>query len=322
MRVLTHNDVLACLAMPECIEAMALALADLARGGYHQPLRTRAMTATGKNRMVLMPALRLTGKPLWGLKEIVVTPANPTLHGLDSHQGVLLLHDGVTGVLQAIVEASAITSIRTAAVSAVATRALARPDARRVTLLGSGIQAEAHVAAMRAALPAAALTVWSRNPNHAAHFAHKHGCLAERELEAAVRGAEVLCTVTSATEPFVRLEWLAPGCHVNAVGSSVPTVRELDAATVAACSLFVDRRESALAEAGEIVKAIEEGAIDASHLKAELGQVLAGQHPGRSSTSERTLFKSLGLALEDVVAAEAAWRMAERIGRGTLVEGW
>ena len=234
----------------------------------------------------------------------------------------MLLHDGDSGVLLGIVNAAALTAIRTAAVSAVATRALAAAGARRVAIVGSGIQADAHVAAMRCVLPEATIVVASRDPANACRLAERHGVQWASTVEAALRDAQVVCTTTDASLPVLRLEWLAPGCHINAVGTSIPTVRELDSRTVAACSVFVDRRESGVAEAGEIVQAIAEGAITAAHMKAELGEVLAGLHPGRETRGERTLFKSLGLAVEDLVSAELACRNAEKMGLGTHIDSW
>lgn len=320
MRVLGHDDTVRCLPMAGCIEAMAAALAGLARGDAHNPLRLRATSERAHNRLVMMPALRFAEPRLWGLKAIVVTPENPARRGIDSHQGVVLVHDGDSGRLLGLVDARAITAIRTAAVSAVATRALARPDARRVTILGCGVQGIAHIAAMRAVVADADVVVCSRDAAKAERVAAAHGVRADADLAAAVRRAEIVCTVTSAKEPILDAAWLADGVHVNAVGSSIPTVRELDPKAVRACTLFVDRRESALNEAGEIVQAIAAGELDASHVRAELGEVLAGTAAGRSSATEKTLFKSLGLAVEDLAAAELALANAAREGVGVEVD--
>ncbi len=197
----------------------------------------------GEQLLGLMPAHRGGDDPLFSLKEIVIAPANAG-RGLDPHQGAVLLHDGETGVLQAVLNASAITEIRTAAVSAVATKLLARTDARRVAILGAGVQARSHAHAIRTILPDPELRVWSRTPAHAEALAlEAHGVVCD-SIEEALAGAEVVCTCTAAREPIVRREWLEPGVHVNAVGSSVPSARELESAVVAAASLFVDRRES------------------------------------------------------------------------------
>ena len=302
--VLSGHDIERLLTMEECIEAMADVLAELARGGLHQPLRflTRAEGAPGL--MGFMPARRGGPNPVWSLKEIVVAPGNPK-RGLDAHQGAVLLHDGDTGELRAILNASPITAIRTAAVSAVATRLLARPDARRVTILGAGVQGKAHEQALRVVLPEAEIRLWSRASGES--------------VEDALRGADVVCTCTSAREPILRRVWLAPGTHVNAVGSSVPSARELDTATVRDASLFVDRRESTLNESGDFLAAAREAGLGPDHIKADLGEVLVGAHPGRTADDELTVFKSLGLGVEDLAAAELVVRKAREQGLGVEV---
>jgi ornithine cyclodeaminase/alanine dehydrogenase-like protein (mu-crystallin family) len=300
--VLSDADVRELLPMGECIDAMDEVLRALARGELHQPLRFITRPPHAESLMGFMPAYRGGEHPVWSLKEIVISPGNPTERGLDAHQGGVLLHDGETGELRALLNASAVTEIRTAAVSAVATRALARPDARVVAIVGAGVQARSHAEAMRAVLPAAEILGWSRRDGGTA--------------EEVVRGADVVCTCTSSREPVLRREWLAPGAHVNAVGSSVPTARELDADTVAASRLFVDRRESAVNEAGDLLRA----GFGEEEIAAELGEVLIGTHPGRSAADELTVFKSLGLAVEDLAAAELVVRKARDQGVGTEVE--
>ena len=213
--------------------------------------------------MGFMPAYRGGEGSVWSLKEIVIAPGNPA-RGLDAHQGAVLLHDGETGELRALLNASPITEIRTAAVSAVATRALARPDARVVAILGAGVQARSHAEAMRAVVRDAEIRTWSRGDGGTP--------------EEVLREADIVCTCTSAREPILQREWLAAGTHVNAVGSSVPTVRELDTETMAASSLFVDRRESAVNESGDLLLA----GLGEEHIRAELGEVLIGTHPGRA----------------------------------------
>ncbi|MEO5574954.1 MAG: ornithine cyclodeaminase family protein [Gaiellaceae bacterium] len=299
--VLDEHAVRSLLTMAECIEAMDAILRSLARGELHQPLRQVTRPDGADSLIGLMPAYRGGGRPVWSLKEIVVAPDNPA-RGLDAHQGAVLLHDGETGELRALLNASAITEIRTAAVSAVATRALARPDARVVAILGAGVQARSHEGAMRAVLPGAKIRTWTRSDGGSA--------------EAVLREADVVCTCTSAREPILRHGWLAPGAHVNAVGSSVPSARELDADTVAAATLVVDRRESALNEAGDLLLA----GFGEDRIAAELGEVLVGSHPGRTNSAELTVFKSLGLAVEDLAAAELVVAKAREQGVGTEVD--
>jgi len=298
---------------------MADVLASLARGELFQPLRSVARPPDGAGLMGLMPAHRSGTAAAYALKEIVVTPHNPG-RGLDAHQGAVLLHDGETGRLVALLNASPVTEIRTAAVSAVATRALARPGAERVAILGAGVQARSHVQAMRAVLEDPEIRIWARRAEAAGELAADVGAVVAPSVDAALFGAEIVCTTTSAREPVVERRWLAPGAHVNAVGSSIPSTRELDTETVAGSSFFVDRRESALNEAGDYLLAAAEGAIGPEHIRAELGEVLAGMHPGRERDDELTVFKSLGIAVEDLASAELVVRRAREQGVGTEVD--
>jgi ornithine cyclodeaminase len=297
---------------------MTEVLASLARGELYQPLRSIARPPEAGTLLGLMPAYRAEPSAAYALKEIVVVPTNPA-RGLDTHMGGVLLHDGETGELVAIVNASPITEIRTAAVSAVATRALARPGAERVAILGSGAQARGHVHAMRAVLGDPEIRIWSRSEDAAAQLAGEVGGTVAPSVDAALFGAEVVCTTTAATEPIVEKRWLASGAHVNAVGSCFPTTRELDTETVAHSSFFTDRRESCLNEAGDFILAAAEGAVGPEHILAELGEVLAGMHPGREHEDELTVFESLGIAVEDLASAELVVRRARERGVGTEV---
>jgi ornithine cyclodeaminase len=303
--VLGDREVRELLTMEECIGAMHDVLAGLARGELYQPLRPVFRPPGADGLLGLMPAARTAAPSLYSLKEIVITPGNPA-RGLDAHQGGVLLHDGATGELVALLNASAITEIRTAAVSAVATRALARPDSSVVAVLGAGVQGRSHEEAMRIVFPEAEIRVWRRSE--------------EPTPERALAGAEVVCTCTTAREPIVRREWLAEGAHVNAVGVSIPTTRELDAETVAAATVFVDRRESAENEAGDLLLAAADGAFSLDAVAAEIGEVLVGAHPGRTSDGELTLFKSLGLGVEDLAAAELVVGKARSAGVGVEVD--
>lgn len=317
--VLPEHDVRRLLDMESCIEAMAEVLASLARGELYQPLRSIARPPGASSLLGLMPAYRGGTAPAYALKEIVVVPSNPA-RGLDTHMGGVLLHDGETGELNAVLNASPVTEIRTAAVSAVATRALARPDAQRVAILGAGAQARGHVHAMRAVLDDPEIRIWSRRLEAAEQLAGDVGGTVSPSVDAALFGAEVVCTTTAATEPVIEKRWLARGAHVNAIGSCFPTTRELDTETVAHSSFFVDRRESCLNEAGDYILAAAEGAIGPDHIKAELGEVLAGLHPGREHEDELTVFESLGIAVEDLAAAELVVRRAREQGVGSEVE--
>jgi ornithine cyclodeaminase/alanine dehydrogenase-like protein (mu-crystallin family) len=299
--ILSDHDVRRVLTMEACIEAMDEVLRSLARGELLQPLRPVFRAPDADTLLGLMPAYRGGARPAWSLKEIVIAPGNPA-RGLDAHQGGVLLHDGETGELVALLNASPVTEIRTAAVSAVATRALARPGAGTVAILGGGVQARSHAEAMRAVLPGAEIRTWTRGDGGTP--------------EEVLRGSDVVCTCTSAREPILERGWLAEGSHVNAVGSSVPSARELDAATVADATLFVDRRESALHEAGDLLLA----GVGEERIAAELGEVLVGDHPGRTGEGELTVFKSLGLGVEDLAAAELVVRLAREQGVGVEVD--
>jgi ornithine cyclodeaminase len=307
--VLSEHDVRQLLDMESCIEAMTEVLTSLARGELYQPLRSVARPPGSSTLLGLMPSYRGGAAPAYALKEIVVAPMNPA-RGLDTHMGAVLLHDGETGELVAIMNASSITEIRTAAVSAVATRALARPDAQRVAILGAGAQARGHVQAMRAALGDPEIRIWARNQEAAERLAGEVGATV----------SEVVCTTTAAAEPIVEKRWLARGTHVNAVGSCFPTTRELDTETVAHSSFFTDRRESCLSEAGDFILAAAEGAVGPEHIRAELGEVLAGMHPGREHEDELTVFESLGIAVEDLASAELVAGRARERGVGVEVE--
>jgi ornithine cyclodeaminase/alanine dehydrogenase-like protein (mu-crystallin family) len=320
--VLTHDDVERLLPMEDCIELMSDVLADLARGSVWQPLRFVVRPPDEASLMGLMPAHRSAPGASYGLKAVCIFPANPA-RGLDMHQGGVLLFDGETGGLRALADASAITAIRTAAVSAVATRALAREDARELAILGSGVQARSHLDALAKVRPFDQARVWSRTDEHARVFAADAQALfpveAVASAEEAVRKADVVVTATSSPEPIVRSEWLATGAHVNAVGSSIPTARELDAATVQAASLFADARESMVNEAGDYLFAVREAEIGPDHIRAELGEVLIGSREGRRSADELTVFKSLGLAAEDLAATEYVYARALEVGAGRAV---
>jgi ornithine cyclodeaminase/alanine dehydrogenase-like protein (mu-crystallin family) len=322
--VLTHAEVESLLPMAECIDLMADALSELARGRADQPLRLVFRPPAAAGLIASMPSYRGGVSPAFAVKTVGVFHGNAA-RGLDTHQGSVLVFDGETGELRALVSASAVTAIRTAAVSGVATRALAREDAGDLALLGSGVQARTHLQAMAAVRTLRRVRVASRRPERARAFAAEASvpCAIEAvgTAEEAVRGADLVVTVTSAAEPVVRREWIGEGTHLNVVGASLPDRREVDGATVAAASLYVDRRESAESEAGDYLLAVREGAIPAAgHIRGELGEVLTGAATGRTARDEITLFKSLGLAVEDLWAADHVYRRAKEKRVGTWVD--
>jgi ornithine cyclodeaminase len=323
--ILNHDDVVQLLPMTECIEVMSEALSALARGEVSQPLRTILKPSEVMGVLAMMPAFRAGDKPMFGLKAICVFPGNAAI-GKDAHQGGVLLFSGETGEPLAMVNASAITSIRTAAVSAVATRSLAREDASELAIIGAGIQARSHLEAMARVRSIRSARIASSRFERARQFTGEMQPLftfpieAVATPEAAVRDADLIVTATTSREPVIRHEWILPGVHINAIGTYSPAAREIDTATMAAASLFVDRRESALNEAGDYLIAAKEGAIGPEQIRAELGEVLIGAEPGRTSPDEITVFKSLGLAIEDLAAAEHVYQKAQHQRAGTWVE--
>ncbi len=326
--VLSHRDVIAALPPRACAESMAAVLAARARGDTHMPLRSIMAAPGAAGFMGLMPSWRGAQQDsgaVFALKAICVIPDNPT-RGLDAHQGTVTLFDGETGVPTAILDASAVTAIRTAAVSAVATGLLARADARTLAILGAGVQGRAHLEALAPVRGFEEVRVYAPTRAHAQALADQAGLAhavvsVAASAEDAVRGADVVVAATSAREPVLARSWLKPGAHLNAVGASTPRAREIDTATVAASALFCDSRESLRNEAGEFQLAVREGAIPGEeHVRAELGEVLAGSAPGRRDDTELTLFRSLGIAVEDLAAAETAVAAARAQGLGTEVE--
>jgi ornithine cyclodeaminase len=320
----TQAEVPALLPMPECVEVMARTMEALARGDTLLPLRSILWLPERAGALGLMPGALLSDGVL-GLKAITFFTANEGTP-FDCHQGAVLLFEAKHGSLLAVIDATSITAIRTAAVSAVATRALAREDAGDLAILGSGVQARTHLEAMRCVRTIRRVRVASRSLSNAQAFARRESPRGGVAVEAvasvheAVEGADLICTTTSAREPILRGDWIAPGAHVNAVGSSVPSARELDTAAVAYSRLYTDRRESLVNEGGDFVIARKEGAVDERHIVGEIGEVLVGKAPGRGSPEEITLFKSLGLAVEDVASARHIYEKAKRTGTGRFVE--
>ena len=322
MLTLGRQEIESLLPLGECVEVMAETLMALARGDALQPLRQAHWLPDRRGLLGVMPGALLDGGGLdetavLGVKVVTVFPGNHA-RGEETHLGSVLLFDGEMGKPLAILDAAAVTAVRTAAVSALATRLLAREEASRLALLGSGIQARAHLAALLEVRPLRQVRVWSRHAEKAHRFAAEESVRYGLSVEAAatareaVKDADVVCTVTSSNEPVLAGSWLAPGAHVNAVGACTPTAREIDTEAVRRARVFVDRRESALSEAGDLLIPIQEGAVGEDHIVGELGDLLLGRLPGRRSAEEITLFESLGLAVEDLAAARHVWRKALR----------
>ncbi|HLI95926.1 MAG TPA: ornithine cyclodeaminase family protein [Candidatus Baltobacteraceae bacterium] len=309
------------LPMPGCIGAMEKVFYAASRGDIVQPLRVIAWQPDKRGAVAAMPAY--AGGDV-GAKLITVFPQNRA-HGLESHQGLVALFETQTGNLLAIAHAGAVTAIRTAAVSGLATRLLAREDANDLALLGSGVQALEHLRAISCVRSLQRVRIWSRTFANAQEFAARHSTpalpiAACESAEAAVRGADLICTVTAATDPVLRGAWLKPGAHVNAVGSSVPPFRELDTEAVTRSRIFVDMRDCALRESDDLLEPIREGAITESDIAGELSQMVRGACELRTSADETTLFKSVGMAIEDVAAVRLVYERALQSGAAAYVD--
>ena len=318
--VLSAPEVEAALPMADCIDAMRTALAVFSSDDVYNPLRA-ALRAPfdAPGLLATMPAIRSGEDPAYALKELCIVAANHE-RGLDSHQGSVLLHDWETGELKAVLNASAVTGIRTAAATAAATDALAPADTPVQALIGVGVQARWHLEALSIVRPASEIRIASRSAPSATRFADRwsgaHEIVAVESAEAAVRGAHLVTAVTSSTDPVVRRDWLDDGVHLNGVGACFPHTREFDTATMHTCRLFVDSRESTFAESGDYLLAN----LEPEAIVAEIGEVLNGTASGRQSADEITLFKSLGVAIEDLVAAQVACARALENDIGTVLD--
>lgn len=320
MKVLFVNEagVKELLPMGECVALMREALATFARGDAVLPLRSLVRLPDGSGLLGLMPGY--LGEPKsFGLKAVSVMPGN---HGTayDSHQGVVMLFGLEHGEPLAILDATAITAIRTAAASGAATEALAKPDAGDLAIIGSGAQARAHLEAMRAVRKLRRVRVWSRSRPNAERLARESGAEVANTAEDAVRDADLICTTTASKDPVLTGTWVAPGAHVNAVGACFPASRELDTDLVKRSRFFTDCRESCVNESGDFLIARREGAIGDTHLLGELGEVLIGKVPGRTSPQDVTIYESLGIALEDLASAHFIHRRAKETGAGQWLE--
>jgi ornithine cyclodeaminase len=300
--------------MDDCIDVMAETLSDLARGEGVQPLRSGFLLPNRRGVLAWMPGSLASGRP-YGVKILSVFEG-AAAQGLDSHQGGVMIFDPDTGQPLALLEAGAVTAVRTAAVSAVATDRLARKDSRVLAILGSGAQARSHMEAMCAVRTIGRVWVWSRTTENAESFAveqaglHRVPVEVAPDVASAVEGADIICTTTASKEPILPAELLREGMHLNIVGSSIPSCAEIDAEVVRLSSYFTDRRESLANEAREYIEALGTGVLKADEPVPELGEVLTGAHPGRTSDSELTIFRSLGLAVEDIASAQLVYERA------------
>lgn len=321
MIVLSGADIAALLPMEAAIDVVARAMVAVSAGKANLPLRS-IVDVGGRNRLGVMPGA-LFEPPAYGVKLLSLFPDNPAA-GYSSHEGIVVLFEAEHGLPVAVMNAGPLTAIRTAAASAVATRALARQDASVLAIVGTGEQADHHIDAMLAVRPIREVRIVGRSQEKAAALAGKAGARHGQvtistgtDIRAAVDGADIVCTVTAADEPLLFGEWVAPGTHLNVVGSSIPSKREIDEEMVATAALFVDYRSSTFAQAGEVIRAIESGRINKQHVLGEIGEVLAGKVPGRTGADQITLYRSLGIAAQDLACAVHCATLAKERKLGT-----
>lgn len=319
IRIINGREVRQLLPLSECIPLMARTFIAISGGKAELPLRMAVQIPGTQNRLGLMPGY-LAEPAVLGVKVVALFP------GGSSHPGFVLVFDSGSGAPLAMISASEVTALRSAAASAAATDLLANPGRTELAILGAGAQASAHLRAMALVRPLSRVRLWARSQEKAQAFSKAHADAVDAPIEVApsardaVEGAGLICTTTSSPTPILKAEWVASGAHVNLVGSSIPTTSEVDAALVAASGYFVDYRPSALAQAGELKLAMEQGLVSADHIRGEIGEVLSKQRPGRGAPAEITVFKSLGNAAQDLASAFHIHEQAALKGIGALVQ--
>lgn len=322
-RFLTEHDVRELIPssdFPALVDLMGRTLADFSASRAIQPIRTTVPVGRPGHHLAVMPA-RLPASEALGTKILSVVPENPE-RGLPSHLGVIVLFDTDNGALRAVMDAGYITEIRTAAVSAVSVRTMARPEAQTLAIIGAGVQARSHLEVINSIRPLSHVRVWTPKDAQVNAFIKEMSARTGLPIdgaataEQAVAGADIVVLATSSETPVVRNEWIADGTHVVAIGACRPHQREMDPALIERSRLIVDSKAAALVESGDIVMGLREDHFSPTHLIGELGEVVAGRVAGRTDPKEVTLFKSLGLAVEDVATASLAWQRAEerRVG--------
>jgi len=328
--LLTRADIQSFLTMKDAMEAVEEAFRQLALGTVNMPQRPVIRVPEHHGVVLFMPALiggtlapaGRAGVGALGMKVVTVYPDNPQKYGKPTVLGLILLNDPATGEVTAIMDGGFITAMRTGAVSGVATRYLARPDAQVAGVFGAGVQARTQLMALAEARPLERAVVYDVVPEarrrFAAEMSAQLGFPVEPASEArlAVEGCDIIAAATSAATPIFDGRWVAPGTHINGIGSHAPNMRELDTAIVKKARVIVDLREAALAEAGDLIIPIQEGAITADHIAGDLGEVVTGRVPGRTHPDEITLFKSEGLAIQDVSVATRVYQIAKERGIG------
>ena len=308
MKILTASDVQRLLPMRVAIALMRDAMRQVSAGETLLPLRHFLSVPGTEGKMVVMPGY-VANPPSFGLKFVSKFPrAAGDRHG--THVGAVLICSADDGLPLALMDGATLTAIRTAAASAMATDVLARANARTLLVMGAGEQARTHVAALRLVRPFARVVIWSRNADSARALADEVEAEVAVDLDAAVAEADVICTTTSATTPILRGAALSPGCHVNLVGAPVATSAEADGEVVRRARFFVDYRVAAMAAAGELLDAIAAGVVGEDHIAGEIGDVLLNRVAGRTSDADITVYKSLGVTAQDLVAAHAVWETA------------
>lgn len=316
MRLITRSEVERLLPVGACVAVMRRAMIATSKREVTLPIRQFMAVPDSPGKLAIMPGTM--GDPAcFGIK-LVCKYDRPHGDPLGTHVGMVMLFDSARGIPLAMIEGSSLTAIRTSAASALATDILAREDATRLAIIGNGEQAARHLHAMRAVRDIAEVTVWGRDPARAAGFAAEMAAetgipvQAAHSAAAAIAGADIVCTTTSAKEPVLAGSALEPGMHLNLVGSAIPSTAEVNAEAVRRGRFYVDYREAAMDAAGELLKAIEAKVVTHDHIIGEIGEVLLGKAAGRQSADDITIYKSLGVASQDLAAAHAIWEQAER----------
>jgi len=324
IRILRGAEVRKLLPMAECVDLMHRTMIAVSERRVVLPLRSVMVMPGDRGMLGNMPGY-LADPECFGVKLVSLIARNkPPQHS--SHLGLVLLFESEHGCPVALLDAAEITAIRTAAASGLATRLLARAEAGDLAVLGAGEQARSHLEAMLTVRTLRRVRIWARNRDHARAFAESEGARLGIAIETsptvreAVAGADIICTVTKAREPILLGEWLAPGVHLNVVGSSVAATAEIDTSAVVKARFFVDCRESTVHEGGEYLRALAAGAITADHIQGEIGEVANGSKIGRTSPLDVTLYKSLGVAPQDLASAYFVLRKARAAGVGQVID--
>jgi alanine dehydrogenase len=321
MLVLSRHDVEELLDPDRLVDAIASAMADMSAGRGSVPNRTAADVAEVGGALIAMPAY-LAGARALAAKLVAMFPGNAAL-GLPTHKAIIAVFDPQTGAPEAVMDGEVVTAMRTAACSALSARLLAREDAAVLAILGTGVQARAHALAVQRVRPIREVRIAGRNGDRVRALAGELGAVASESYTDAIAGADIVCACTHSPEPVVRGAWLDPGAHVTSVGFN-PEGREVDADAVARALVVVESRTAALAPypagSNDLVWAIRDGAVGRDHIHAEIGELVSGTRPGRTSPDQVTLYKSVGVAAQDAAAAALVLQTARERGLGTEVE--